>query len=128
MDAPTIEAAREELTKFFRIAQMAEEAPGMFSAFIDAEWHRLAETPEYAEFCQQAVGGSVKHAPINGEGEITWLDLYHEKFGQLPAAWFADKNGIVDTAAFAQYLDTRTVRASWNCTPDTSADVTADAK
>jgi hypothetical protein len=128
MAAPTVESAREELSKFFKIAQMADEAPGMFSAFIDVEWHRLADTAEYTEFCQQAVGGPVAHAPLNGEGEVAWLGMYHEMFGDLPAAWFADKDGVVDTGAFARYRDTRTVRASWNCTPDTSLDATTDAK
>ena len=107
----TVEEALEELSKFFAIATMAEDAPGMFSTFIDAEWHRLMQTRDYAEFCIRTVGQEVGHAPIDGEGEIRWVDKYHQQFGALPAAWFADENGVVDTAALARYLETQTVRA-----------------
>ncbi|MDA8369871.1 MAG: hypothetical protein M0026_08360 [Nocardiopsaceae bacterium] len=39
------EAARTELMRFFAIADVAERAPEMFSSYIDAEWHRLLDTP-----------------------------------------------------------------------------------
>src|SRR6266498_2708489 len=60
--------ARGGLAKFFVIADLAEQAPGMFSAYIDAEWHRLAETADYTDFCMTTVGHHVTHAPINGQG------------------------------------------------------------
>jgi len=114
----TTEQAREELAKFFAIAMhLRDETPGMFSTYIDAEWHRLAETDDYDQFCMQAAGRPVTHAPINGEGEVTWLPAYHEKFGALAPAWFANENGEVDSSAYGEYLDTHTVRASWNCQP-----------
>jgi hypothetical protein len=122
LERATVEEAREELSKFFTVAMMADEAPGMFSAFIDAEWHRLMETPDYPDFCMRSVGQHVGHAPsLDGEGEIPWIDVYHQLFGALPGAWFADETGVVDTDSMATYLDTQTVRASWNCSP-TSGD------
>jgi hypothetical protein len=119
MEHATPEEAREELSKFFAIATLADDAPGMFSTFIDAEWHRLMQTPDYPEFCMRSVGQYVGHAPIDGEGEIRWVGMYHHQFGALPAAWFADENGVVETGALVRYLDTQTVRASWNCQPTT---------
>lgn len=117
LDRATVDDARTELSKFFIIATIADQSPGMFSKFIDAEWHRLAETADYSDFCRQSAGRPVAHAPINGEGEVTWIGMYHEQFGALPSAWFADETGAVDAEAYGEYLDTYTVRASWNCTP-----------
>lgn len=119
IERPSTEQARTELGRFFAIAAMAEQAPGMFSQFIDAEWHRLVETADYADFCDRAAGRLVTHDPADGEGEVAWLGLYHERFGVLPDAWFADEHGVVDTEAYASYRDTLTVRASWNCTATT---------
>jgi hypothetical protein len=114
--------AREELGKFFALAAMAGHKPGMFSRFIDEEWHRLAETLEYIAFCERTAAGVVRHDPTCGEGVVTWVDSYHERHGPLPVVWFADEAGVVDTAAYDAYLATRTVRASWNCTADTGGD------
>lgn len=115
----TQEHARAELAKFFAIAAVEGENPGMFSRFIDAEWHRLAQTIEYPRFCRDTAGTLVTHDPTCGEGTVSWLDLYHERFGPLPAAWFADETGQVDVDAFRAYRDSGTVVASWNCSADT---------
>jgi hypothetical protein len=64
----------------------------------------------------------MRHDATSGEGVVTWVQDYHERYGMLPAAWFADESGGVDRAAFGAYLATRTVRASWNCTADTGGD------
>lgn len=117
--SPTADEARAELGKFFAIAAMADQAPGMFSQFIDAEWHQFAKSADYARFCDQTAGRLITHDPTCGEGEVAWLGLYHERFGALPASWFADENGTVDAEAYATYLDTHTVRASWNCSATT---------
>ena len=121
MDRVSAEQGRDELAKFFTIADLTDTKPGMFSAFIDAEWHQMMDNDPagYAEFCQTAVGHPVGHAPINGAGPIAWLDVYHERFGVLTPAWFADKHGVVDASAYDRYLDTREVSACWNCSPDT---------
>lgn len=117
--AATATEAREELGKFFALASMADPAPGMFSRFIDEEWHRLAEAPDYADFCEQTAGVVVCHDPACGEGVVTWLDGYHDRYGELPAVWFADEAGVVDTAAYESYRTTRAVSASWNCSAST---------
>jgi hypothetical protein len=116
----TLSAAREELAKFFAIAAMAEEAPGMFSAYIDAEWHRFASSDGYPAFCEQAAGRRVTHDGTCGEGAVAWVELYHQAYGALPAVWFADDDGVVDDGAYARYVDTRTVHGSWNCTATTN--------
>jgi hypothetical protein len=118
-ECATVEEALEELSKFFAIATMAKVPPGMFSIFIDAQWHRLMQAPDYAEFCMRSVGQYVGHAPIDGQGEIRWVDMYDHQFGTLTAPWFADENGVVDAEALVRYLGTRTVRASWKCEPTT---------
>jgi hypothetical protein len=122
LEPVTADDAREELAKFF---QLAESSPGMFSTFIDKEWHRLAETADYDDFCRDAVGRVVAHLPICGEGEVAWLNDYHELWGALPPVWFADETGVVDSSSYGRYLDTRTVHASWNCSPDTDPGVTS---
>ena len=91
LECATVEEALEELSKFFAIATMAKVPPGMFSIFIDVQWHRLMQAPDYAEFCMRSVGQHVGHAPIDGEGEIRWVDMYHHQFGTLTAPWFADE-------------------------------------
>lgn len=67
-DRVSTEDARAELARSFQLADMAEQSPGMFSTFIDAEWHRLAETADDNDFCKTAVGRVVTHLPINGGG------------------------------------------------------------
>jgi hypothetical protein len=127
LDAPAVTVAttaqaREELGKFFALAAVAEQAPGMFSAFIDEEWHRLAESAQYGAFCESAAGVVVRHDPTCGAGVVTWVDGYHARFGELPAVWFADVSGVVDAAAYEEYRATRVVRASWNCSADGGGD------
>jgi hypothetical protein len=94
----------------------------MFSRFIDQEWHRLAETPDFAAFSMATAGVLVRHDPTCGEGVVAWVDDYHNRFGLLPAIWFADETGAVDMAAFNTYRVTRVVTASWNCSADDGGD------
>jgi hypothetical protein len=97
--------AREELAKFFAIADLADKAPEMFSEYIDAEWHRLLnDTDEYKAFCSAAVGHPVGHQPDKGFGTPSWLRHYHANYGQLPAVWFADATGTVNRELYAKYL------------------------
>ncbi|GIG55729.1 hypothetical protein Lfu02_01010 [Longispora fulva] len=114
--------AREELGRFFLIAALADSAPEMFSAFIDAEWHRLLGTGAYDGFCDQLVGHPVGHREDAGYGQITWVQRYHEQFGPLPAEWFADAAGTIDHSAYDAYRSTGAVTASWNCSPASDGD------
>ncbi|MCY9784142.1 hypothetical protein KIK06_09575 [Nocardiopsis sp. EMB25] len=119
-DHVTPEAARTELARFFTIAETAERAPEMFSAYIDAEWHRLLGTPEYETLCRQAVGHGVGHRPDAGSGTPSWIAAYHERFGRLPAVWFAAADGSVDTALRRDYLNGVPFVTAWDCTPTTN--------
>jgi len=116
------QAAREELGRFFIIADLADSAPEMFSAYIDAEWHRLLGSATYDTFCQQVVGHPVGHVTGACEGKVTWINLYHERFGTPPPEWFATATGQVDVTAYRRYLDTPTapVITSWDCVPTTN--------
>lgn len=113
----SIEDARQELSKFFQIADMADKAPEMFSKFIDAEWHRLMENADYTRFCMESVGHPVGHKEGPGYGVVSWIDLYHERFGTLPAAWFASAEGVVDMAAYESYMDNRSTSGAFKCAP-----------
>ncbi|MBB6170064.1 hypothetical protein HNR23_000124 [Nocardiopsis mwathae] len=129
----TPEIARTELAKFFVIADLASESPEMFSAYIDAEWHRMLGTKEYRALYRDAVGHSVGHVSAPGSGTPSWLGLYHERYGTLPCVWFADKNGAVDRELYGRYLRNRGGRlhsddapaevpliVTWDCQPTTN--------
>lgn len=121
--------ARRELARFFVIADQANEAPQMFSRYIDAVWHRAIGTPDYDAFCVTAVGHPVGHVEEPGRGVVSWVELYHERYGTLPAVWFADEHGTVDTDSYGRYLATRMpvpgappaapFVTAWDCTPTT---------
>jgi hypothetical protein len=114
--APTKQDARKELARYFQIADLAQRAPEMFSAFIDAEWHRLLESKgDYSRFCLEAVGHMVGHQEGTGYGVVTWVELYHQRFGTLPGAWFASAEGVVDVAAYESYLDGRANSHPFKC-------------
>ncbi|WP_405931576.1 hypothetical protein [Streptomyces sp. NBC_00827] len=112
---------RIELGKFFQVSvrqfDADQAAPEMFSAAIDAEWHRLLNDPEYAAFCTANVGRLINHVENTGYGRISWVDAYEEMFGQLPEVWFTDAEGVLDERALARYRETGEVRAEWDCTP-----------
>ncbi|WP_344102173.1 hypothetical protein [Nocardiopsis rhodophaea] len=127
------EAARTELAKFFVIADLASESPEMFSAYIDAEWHRMLGTKEYRALCREAVGHRVCHVTAPGSGTPSWLNLYHERYGTLPSVWFADRNGTVDQELYGHYLRNRggllsseksaaqaPLIVTWDCQPTTN--------
>ena len=116
-------AIREELKKFFIVAlarQQRGEKTGMPSCYLDTFWHRIAENPkQYEQFCLEFVGthALVDHLPYNGEGILEWVPEYEAQFGLLPSIWFTDLDGKVNVPMYDEYMETGTVRASWNCGP-----------
>ncbi|MFI6626469.1 hypothetical protein [Streptomyces sp. NPDC050528] len=112
---------RIELGKFFQVSvrqfDADQVAPEMFSAAIDAEWHRLLNDPEYAAFCTVNVGRLINHVENTGYGRISWVDAYEEMFGQLPEVWFTNAEGVLDVRALARYRETGEVWAEWDCSP-----------
>ncbi|MFN2495097.1 MAG: hypothetical protein ABR608_04205 [Pseudonocardiaceae bacterium] len=116
---------REELRKFFLITAASEQPPQMFSRCIDAEWHRMLAEPGYDQFCLDTIGRSVGHVREPGHGVVAWVASYHDRFGTLPAVWFADEHGSVDQDAYGRYQVGRTtgqaspVVTAWDCTPTT---------
>ncbi|MDQ1019885.1 hypothetical protein [Streptomyces afghaniensis] len=112
---------RIELGKFFQVSirqiNADQAVPEMFSAAIDAEWHRLLNDPEYAEFCTANAGRLINHVENTGYGRISWVDAYEEMFGQLPEVWFTDAEGVLDERALARYRETGEVWAEWDCSP-----------
>ncbi|MFG2812534.1 hypothetical protein [Streptomyces sp. NPDC048410] len=117
----TLPPERVELGRFFKVTvrrfQDGHAAPEMFSGAVDAEWHRMLDTPEYDAFCAEHAGTLISHAENSGLGEISWVTVYEEMFGQLPAIWFADADGQVDADAMACYRETGVVVAEWDCSP-----------
>jgi hypothetical protein len=120
IDRVTPEAARRELARFFTIARTADQAPEMFSEYIDAEWHRLLGTPEYETLCRQAIGRTVGHRQEAGSGTPSWIDRCHEEFGELSPVWFATADGSIDTALYRDYLAGAPLVTMWDCTPTTN--------
>ncbi|MDT0546950.1 MULTISPECIES: hypothetical protein [Streptomyces] len=112
---------RVELGKFFKVSARQFEArrttPEMFSTAIDAEWHRLMKTPEYAAFCAEHAGQAIGHSPAKGAGEISWISVYEELFGPLPEIWFTGDDGQVDEKALGTYRESGVVVAEWDCSP-----------
>lgn len=121
----TATASRAELHKFFLVAATSKQPPEMFSRCIDAEWHRMLAEPDYEEFCLGTVGRRVGHAKKPGHGEVCWVDTYHDRFGTLPAVWFADEDGNVDYGAYAHYRaglatgQPSPIVTAWDCIPTT---------
>lgn len=119
----TLSPERVELGRFFKVSVRRFEdghaAPEMFSGAIDAEWHRMLNTPEYAAFCIKHAGALIGHAECQAEGPISWVPAYEEMFGPLPELWFTDADGVVGTTVLARYRETGVVVAEWDCTPTT---------
>ncbi|MFE3114129.1 hypothetical protein ACFXKJ_41100 [Kitasatospora indigofera] len=120
-----------ELGRFFTIAarriDAGQAAPGMFSAAVDAAWHRLLDSPGYEAFCTAAAGRVLGHHEERGHGHVAWVGAYEEPYGPLPEIWFTDEDGILDTAALARYRKDGTVTASWSCSPAGGGDDVAPA-
>ncbi|MEY9946455.1 hypothetical protein [Kitasatospora sp. GAS1066B] len=111
-----------ELGKFFAITahrfDTGQSAPEMFSAAIDAVWHQLAEDSQaHTAFTERHAGREIVHAETSGRGFVAWVTAYEEAYGPLPAIWFTDGNGAVDTAALTAYRETGRVVAEWKCSP-----------
>ncbi|MEV6393770.1 hypothetical protein AB0M39_03145 [Streptomyces sp. NPDC051907] len=123
MSTTTIE--RRELGRFLAIAgQRFESGEGlteMFSRAVDAEWHHMLATPEYAAFSTEHAGAVLGHHEMNGTGPIGWVAAYEEVYGPLPEVWFTDEKGVLDEAALTRYRETGKVVAEWDCGP-TSGD------
>ncbi|WP_274559278.1 hypothetical protein [Streptomyces spiramyceticus] len=119
MSTETLE--KVELGRFFTVSArcfaVGHGAPEMFSPAIDAEWHRLMETPEYTEFSSRHGGQAFGHASNCGAGSVTWITTYEEMYGALPEIWFTREDGTLDETGFTHYRETGEVVAEWNCSP-----------
>lgn len=113
----------DELGKFFALfgerQSRGDNRPmPMFSACIDAEWHRLSADPDrLASFCDRHAGIPLVHVPVQGSGRVDWIEEYTARFGPLPPVWFTDASGQIDTAVLHRYERDGTVITSWDCTP-----------
>ncbi|GHJ38144.1 hypothetical protein Sm713_37530 [Streptomyces sp. TS71-3] len=101
----------------FRRFEEGHAPPEMFSGAVDAEWHQMMNTAEYATFCTEQAGALIGHAECKGQGPISWVSAYEEMFGPLPELWFTDADGNVNTAALSLYRETGIAIAEWDCTP-----------
>ncbi|MFJ6771594.1 hypothetical protein ACIQOV_11610 [Kitasatospora sp. NPDC091257] len=113
----------DELGKFFTVTarriDAGEVAPEMFSAAIDAAWHRLATDPAaHQAFTLRHAGRTLAHVESAGSGFISWVGAYEEAYGPLPEVWFTDADGMVNAEALARYRETGEVWAEWNCSPE----------
>ncbi|MEU5148748.1 hypothetical protein AB0G42_16355 [Streptomyces yangpuensis] len=112
---------RTELGKFFTVSarRFAEghKTVEMFSGAIDAEWHRLMETAEYADFSTVHAGIVLGHGANCGSGRVAWVTAYEEMYGTLPVIWFTREDGTLDEEGLAHYRETGTVCGEWNCNP-----------
>ncbi|WP_282203495.1 hypothetical protein [Kitasatospora fiedleri] len=124
MSTATIPSSPEldELGKYFKISarriDAGETAPQMFSSAIDAAWHTLVEDPAaHDAFALQHAGRKLVHVEMKGFGPISWVAAYEEAYGPLPEIWFTNADGTVNTGALAQYRETGTVTAEWDCGP-----------
>ncbi|MFG2911299.1 hypothetical protein ACGF0D_00165 [Kitasatospora sp. NPDC048298] len=112
----------DELGKFFTITarriDAGQSAPEMFSAAIDATWHRLADAPAvHQAFTLRHAGRRLAHVESAGSGFVSWVGAYEEAYGPLPEVWFTDADGTVDAEALARYRESGEVWAEWNCAP-----------
>ena len=110
-----------ELRRFLTITGQrltnGQSAPEMFSPAVDAAWHEMLGTPQYANLCQETAGQPIGHVANNGRGPIAWVTDYETAYGPLPQIWFTDTDGNVDQDALAGYRETGTVVAEWDCSP-----------
>lgn len=122
-------AVRDELAKFFALADLLGGELEMFSPCIDAEWHALISDPvAYEKFCKDAGTSVWGHKAASGVSVIEWVPEYHDRWGDLPRLWFADATGRVDEGKYQEYFASKVVEASWDCTPYPKADAPAAAR
>ncbi|MFD7065693.1 hypothetical protein ACFV97_00475 [Streptomyces sp. NPDC059913] len=121
MTTATIE--HRELGRFLALAGQrlarGERPAEMFSRAVDAVWHQLLVTPEYAAFSTRHGGIVLGHREVRGAGVIGWVTEYENAYGPLPEVWFTDDKGVLDRSALARYRRTGTVTAEWDCVPTT---------
>lgn len=90
----TLTPEKVELGRFFTVSAArfkdGHATVEMFSGAIDAEWHELLDSPEFAEFCTQHADQQIGHALLKGSGEIAWVTAYEKLFGPLPEVWFTN--------------------------------------
>lgn len=107
--------AFEELVKFMSIAVDNDGKAEMWSEYIDDVWHRENDK-DCGKYLETRSGvGKIQHDQDFGEGQVSWIDKYHERFGALDKTWFLDKNGRVRSDLLEQYKRTKTIKASWGC-------------
>ncbi|MFJ5634951.1 hypothetical protein ACIQF5_20225 [Streptomyces goshikiensis] len=110
-----------ELGKFFTVSAArfkdGHSVVEMFSGAIDAEWHRLMETPGYAAFSTTHAGTVFGHGANCGTGPVAWVCAYEEMYGRLPAIWFTREDGTLDEDGLTHYRETGIVFGEWNCNP-----------
>ncbi|MFI2757537.1 hypothetical protein ACH5A3_01465 [Streptomyces echinatus] len=116
MSTATIELGRF-LTITGRRFRNGESAPEMFSGAVDAEWHDMLGTHEYAALCEETAGQQIRHVANNGAGPIAWVTAYEEAYGPLPEIWFTDAEGNLNEECLARYRETGRVVAEWDCGP-----------
>lgn len=113
---------RDELKRFLELFAQSggEETFGMFSEYIDAEWHQWQadDGRGFDEWCGQNLGVQVDHVETKERGTVTWVEAYHRRWGRLSPEWFADSNGQIDNKQYDEYLQRGVVTAGgWDCTP-----------
>jgi hypothetical protein len=109
--------AEQELGKAFQLFADGFKV-GMFSRAIDAVWHDMAkDSTAYERFSLDACGVVVAHDPAYGIGNVRWVAAYEEAHGKFPPIWFTDENGVLDAAAYSDYLQHGVIRTCWMCTP-----------
>lgn len=112
-----IQEAKVELGKMFRLAAEGVHIE-MFSTGIDAVWHELSrDSVRYEDFCLASCGAVIGHGESSGQGHITFIKAYEEKYGKLPKIWFLQRSGKYDEERYKTYLDTGEVTSGWDCTP-----------
>jgi hypothetical protein len=109
--------AFEELVKFMAIAADNDGKSEMWSEYIDEVWHREIRKDNGKYLETRAGIGKIQHVEDSGEGQVSWIDKYHERFGALDKTWFLDKSGNVRSDLFEHYKRTNTIIASWGCGP-----------
>ncbi|SED29087.1 hypothetical protein SAMN05428954_0023 [Streptomyces sp. 2112.3] len=69
--------ATTELRRFLTITGQrfdnGQSAPEMFSPAVDAVWHELHGTPQYAALYRESAGRLIGHAATGGHGLISWV-------------------------------------------------------
>ena len=118
-----IAQAKAELGKFLKISKARQDQGKgqnyMPGGLIDEVWHEmLQDRKSYEAFATKHAGSILEHNPNAGYGTLEWVPDYEARFGLLSEAWFADKNGVVDESAVAEYRATGNYTTSWDCTPD----------